>query len=460
MDLRSSRDKHVWKVFQLFTQSLVEESDDLRPILSLAKSIEIENDRVFRFKLKEEAQFHDGKKLSSEDLKFSFLDAVDVKSRLRPLLAVVDRYETPSSAEFEIHLKKQTPAFLMNAVRYIRVLPKHLAEKKSFRRFPIGSGKYKFSKKEGRDLIFRAVDKKQIYQKVIFRTVRSPTMRFYHLISGKADALLDAPDPILLDEAKKNPRTKVIVSQGKRIHYLGFNLRKKKWDAKKRNCLKQALDVESALQGKMKQNYLAHDQLILPQSFFYKQNFKNSPMHQSTHQSTLPSTPCAPMELSILTSHNENDLKLLQRIQAQLRKKKIFVKLQSAEFASFYSSLKNRNFDLFFFAFSGDKDPDYLFSLLHSSASLDGPNHAGLSNAKIDQLLNSARSEKNEEIRKLLYHEIQQSVLSENYLIPLWIKQNSMIVSSRLNLEGKQSYDWKDLLKSTKIKSNVRSSQN
>ena len=124
------------------------------PILDIAESYEISDDGLlYTFKIKEDAEFHDGEPITADDIIFTVLKAQDpnIRSLKRAdwegvsLQKVDDRIVT-----FE--LKQSYPGFLNNTS--LGILPKHIwneipADSFSLNKFntePIGSGPYKISK--------------------------------------------------------------------------------------------------------------------------------------------------------------------------------------------------------------------------------------------------------------------------------------------------------------------------
>ncbi len=118
----------------------------------IAQSYEIqEGGRVYIVNLKKSVFFHDGKKLTADDVIFTIktIQNPDFKS---PLLAKWLGVEVEKLSDFQVKftLKNPYPSFLENLT--LKILPAHIWENISFQNFPlspynfepIGSGPYKF----------------------------------------------------------------------------------------------------------------------------------------------------------------------------------------------------------------------------------------------------------------------------------------------------------------------------
>lgn len=128
--------------------------DPLNPdkiIGDLAESWDVSPDgKTYTFKLLKGVKFHDGKPMTSADVKYTF-DLVrnppqGVVSVRKSLLAVVDSIEAPDDYTVRFLLKQPSPSLLVNlASGWMVVLPKHvLQEKGDMKKDVVGTGPFKF----------------------------------------------------------------------------------------------------------------------------------------------------------------------------------------------------------------------------------------------------------------------------------------------------------------------------
>ena len=133
---------------------------------ALAKSWqESEDGLTYEFKLRPNLTFHNGDKLTTEDVKFSFdryqgAGATELKEK-------VARVEIVDPRTIRFHLKEIWPDFMSmygsTATAAGLVVPKNYIEKvgeDGFKQKPIGAGPYKFvSTKPGIEVVLEAFDK-------------------------------------------------------------------------------------------------------------------------------------------------------------------------------------------------------------------------------------------------------------------------------------------------------------
>lgn len=140
----------------LIYSGLVKPSLDNNIVLDLAESYDVSNDGlIYTFKLKDNIYFHDGKKLTTDDVEFTINKIQDstIKSPKRPGFYDV-KIEKINEREISFILKKPYSPFIENLT--VGILPKHLWVNLSTEQFPlsqynvepIGSGPYKITKME------------------------------------------------------------------------------------------------------------------------------------------------------------------------------------------------------------------------------------------------------------------------------------------------------------------------
>ncbi|MGQ0829934.1 MAG: ABC transporter substrate-binding protein [Bacteroidota bacterium] len=168
----ASNYKNIWAVNHLYN-GLVEMNDSLHIVPSIAKSWEISADGLtYIFHLNNTVLFHDhelfaggkGRKVSAGDFVYSFNRLLDTKiSAAYTLLTNVDNknkkgFEAPDDSTFIIHLSKPFTPFLgILTMKYFSVIPKEIETHymEDFRKNPIGTGPFKFKTwEEGSKLIF------------------------------------------------------------------------------------------------------------------------------------------------------------------------------------------------------------------------------------------------------------------------------------------------------------------
>lgn len=158
----SSNLENIWPVNQLF-DGLVQTDDELNVIPCIAHTFKISNDGIkYTFYLRSDVYFHDnpafekgkGRKVVAKDFVYSFNRLFDAKvSSALSLLNNIDRSEKTNyrgfaalnDTTFEIYLKEPFSAFLnILTMKYFSVVPYEAVEmyKQDFRRNPVGTGPF------------------------------------------------------------------------------------------------------------------------------------------------------------------------------------------------------------------------------------------------------------------------------------------------------------------------------
>lgn len=149
----SDTDKNI---SSLVYSGLLKVNEEGKYTEDLAESYGVSDDgRTYEFKIKEDAYFHDGKRVTSDDVIFTINKIVDpiIKSSKQPGWAGVS-VEKIDDKTLRFFLSKPYTPFLESLT--LGILPKHIWEKVSPEQFPfsefnitpIGSGPYKVTKAE------------------------------------------------------------------------------------------------------------------------------------------------------------------------------------------------------------------------------------------------------------------------------------------------------------------------
>jgi peptide/nickel transport system substrate-binding protein len=226
---------------------------------SLAESWrEGEDGLTYEFVLRRGVTFHNGDPLTAEDVKFSF-------ERYRGTTATLYRnkikdIEIVDPHRLRFHLKEAWPDFMTfygtPSTGAGWIVPKKYLERvgdDGFKKHPVGAGPYKFvSQKAGIELVLEAYEGywRQVphVQKLVMRSIPDDSTRLAALKTGEADvayAMMGA----MAEEVKRDPRLKLVYSEGQGIFFIFFN---EQWDAKSpwhdlrvRQALNYAIDRQA-----------------------------------------------------------------------------------------------------------------------------------------------------------------------------------------------------------------------
>ena len=112
LDMQANAAASVRDIAMNTYETLVTRDDNMKPLLQLAASVDASPDnRVFTFKLRQGVHFHNGKLMTSADVRGSFERYARVGID-RSILAPVDHFDTPDASTFVISLKEPRPTFI------------------------------------------------------------------------------------------------------------------------------------------------------------------------------------------------------------------------------------------------------------------------------------------------------------------------------------------------------------
>jgi peptide/nickel transport system substrate-binding protein len=151
----------IWVVHQLYN-TLIETDSNLNLVPSLAKSWEVSDDRLtYTFHLRNDVTFHDneafpqgkGRKMVAEDVVYSFKRIVDKSTAssgswiFNNRVDSTDGFSAPDDTTFQLRLIRPFhPILGILSMQYCSIVPKEVVEKygKEFRNHPCGTGPFQF----------------------------------------------------------------------------------------------------------------------------------------------------------------------------------------------------------------------------------------------------------------------------------------------------------------------------
>jgi len=186
---------------QPYFDYLVEYDYDGKVRPSLATKYEISSDgKTYTFTLAQGVKFHDGKELTSEDVKYTYDKALDPKTASGHVIFIggVEAVEAPSKYVVVFRLSRPIP-WLLDGMAQIGILPKHIYEKENFMNTKynyqvIGSGPFKLERWLRLDQIVGVANEnywkgRPYVDRVIFKIITETAVALSAVESGDADII-------------------------------------------------------------------------------------------------------------------------------------------------------------------------------------------------------------------------------------------------------------------------------
>jgi len=421
---------------------LVGLDDQLNPVPDLAANWDIgEGGKLYTFKLQPNVKWHDGQPFTSDDVKFSFEQALlkfhsRTKAGLEKVLAGIEAPD-PLTVVFRF---KQPYGPLLQRLDVVEapIIPKHIYEGKDIQKdpanlTPIGTGPFKFVEYVKGDHV--TLERNPEYfkaglpkiDKVIFRIIPDANTATLALEQGEVDFLYSVQGSDI-DRLKSNPDLTLepgFGGSGGSVcqNTLIPNLTRPPFDKQEvRRAFYQALDR----------------QFILDRVFFGQGSISTGPISSQMTWAYTPDVRAYPHDaaaanalldqagfprgadgnrFTITFTHAASFAKLGEAMRDQLKQVGINLELESMDFnAAVDKVFAKKDFDLGIASYCNGSDPEIGVRRMYVSSNI-GPipfsNGAGYKSAQVDQLFDQAAALADRGERAKVYAELQNVLVDD-----------------------------------------------
>jgi peptide/nickel transport system substrate-binding protein len=459
LDPRVGIDAQSERIDNLIFDDLLSRGDNLDVAPGLAERWEIPDPLTYVFHLHRGATFHDGRTLTSRDVKWTFDSLLQgkIRSTKAAVYRFVDHIDAPDDFTVIFHMKEQDATLLWNVSDgALGIVPYGSGDEMT--RHPIGSGAFKFvSAETDREVTLERNDgywgEKAKLARVRFAVVPDDSTQALELRKGSGDITINFLMPDTVVTLAREPALAVERGPGTRLAYMGFNLRDPVLkDVRVRQAIAYALDRQPMI------DYLWRGQAeparsVLPtQSWAYDgkvRAYEHDPEKANRLLDTAgyPAVNGVRFHLTMKTSTDSNTRLMVAVMQQQLRAVGIMLDIRSFEFATFFSDVTHGAFQMYSLRWiGGNEDPDIFEYAFHSAKfPPNGANRGFYSNPRIDGLIDRARREIDPKVRKPLYAEVQRTLAEDLPYINLWYLDNVLVHTRRvknLKLNPAGNYDF------------------
>ena len=460
LDPRIGTDAFSERIDKLIFDALVQRDETFNVQPWIAKSWEVPDPLTYIFHLRDDVYFHDGRQLTSADVKWT-IDSILTSKVRSPKIGTykyVDRIDAPDSQTVVFHLKEPYSSLLWNlADGGIGIVEAGATDEVA--RHPVGSGPYQFaSAAPDRNVVLvrneRYWGAKANIPRLYFNVVPDDTTRALELRKGSADAAINSLNPDTILTLEDDPKLKVDKAPGTVYSYLALNLRDPILrDVRVRQAIAYSMDRGPLV------HYLWHDMVRPAASVLPSQHWAfNGDVPQYEHDVAKarqlldeagykPDADGVRLHVTMKTSTDGNSRLLAAVLQQQLRQAGIALDIRTYEFATLYSDVVKGAFQLYSLRWiGGNEDPD-IFDYIFGSESFPpkAANRSYYSNATVDALVRDARYSTVQEQRRKDYFKIQQQVAEDLPYINLWYVDNVLVHTKRLgniHLSPSGNYDF------------------
>ena len=431
----SSLDPHVqWNpdsyyVYRNIFDNLITRDDKGDIVPQVATSWKYLSDTEIEFTLRDDVTFHDGQKLTAEDVAFSVQRITDPKFASPQLgqFNKIVKAEVTSPTTVKLTTDGPYPALLGQLVK-LSIVPKHVVDavgKDAFNLKPVGSGPYKFDGwQRGVQVTLTANDKywgtKGPFASVAFRAVPDAATRVANLQAGTSDLAVTL-DSDLAAQLKNSPKAKVLSVLTERVAYLAMNIQKPPVnDPKVREAIAYAIDKDGLVDGILGGYDKAVPEMLSPAHVGWVEGIEARGYDLAKAKALITEAGSkAKQPISLLTSP-VYDQRVVQAIQQMLSEAGLTVKIEMTDMANWLKQMQSGPGSIPQMAFSrwscACQDADgVLFPLLHSSSGW-----ANAQDPEVERLLVEARQTLDEKKRLSLYRGVHERIAKELFLVPLY----------------------------------------
>jgi peptide/nickel transport system substrate-binding protein len=453
LDPRIATDQASGRVHQLILNGLVTKNPQGDLIPDLATRWEISDDGLrYRFELRQDVRFHDGRPMTSADVVWTYSTIVDgsVPTAKRAAFNLIESVEAVDEHTVDFLLVRPHGALLADLTAPQGIIPNGITADE-MNRHPIGTGPFLFVERSPDQVILGPNpdyhDGVPAISRLVLREVPDSTVRVLELQKGSVQLVVNGLTPDQVPAFRENPAFQVTESPGANYAYVGVNLTDPILsDSRVRRAIALALDrqvlVESLWRG------LADVTETMMPAGHWSRNNDLEPMTRdlATAAKLLneagypdPEGPEPRLRLTFKTSTNEDTLLQAQIIQAMLADVGIELELRSYEFATFYGDIKQGNFQLFSMIWTGITDPHIYNLVLHSrSVPPNGSNRGRYLNPEFDRLIDEGSRFADPAQRRPFYVDAQSILAEDLPYISLYHKVTVAVLPE--TLEGYRNF--------------------
>lgn len=479
--------ENIWPVNQLFN-GLLQMDDALNVIPCIAKKYNISEDGLtYTFNLRNDVYFHNsicfdngkGRKVVAKDFVFSFNRLFDARlSSATTLLANVDRsqkteykgFEAINDSTFQIYLKEPFSAFLsILTMKFFSVVPFEAIDlyKGDFRRNPVGTGPFSFKMwEEGTKLVMlknenyfeKSADGKKLpyLDAVTISFVKDRETAFMELLNGKFDMLSGADafntNEVLDKEGKLHETyAKKFYLQKQtylKTDYIGIlideNIASVKNSPVRLKAIRKAINYGFDRDKLIK--YLRSNVGVPAHSGFIPKGMKSydpikvkgydynpEKVKELLAEAGFPDGKGLP-EITLHTTDNYKEQ--VEFIQSQLALNNIKIQISIEKPSVLRQAVNSCEYLLFKKSWFADyADEENFMSLFYSKSFCpQGVNYFHYKNKEFDVAYEKAQRETNEDVKKILYQTMDQIIIDDAPIIPLYYDEVIRLVHH--NIKG------------------------
>jgi peptide/nickel transport system substrate-binding protein len=408
LDPHTTSSSFAFTVLENVYDTLVQPGDDLTMEPALAEDWQTSDDLLtWTFTLREGVTFHDGSELTAEDVVASF-ERIAEEGANAFRLDAVEAFEATDDLTVTMRLNRPAPNLLeqIGPFKGMAIAPAAAIEAGTLGDEPVGTGPFQFvSFSPGDSVVLEANEdfwgEGPFLDGVEFRVIPDESVKITNLETGEVD-WIDSVPPQQIDQLEGSDDLVLGRVAGNDYWYLALNNEREPYDDPEvRRAIAFALDPATIAEAAKFDAATPNETAIPETSFWY---LDHTPYGYDTDQAQQLLDDAGVSDLTMdlmVTNEFPETVTAAQVIASQLEQVGIEVSIRTEDFSTWLADQGDGEFDAFMLGWLGNIDPDDFYYAQHHSTG--GFNFHGFEDAEVDQLLDDARVEVDQDARKELY---------------------------------------------------------
>ena len=369
---------------QMIFDTLVVKNEKFEFVPSLAERFEESEDhKTFTFHLRSGVTFHNGKPLTSADVKYTF-DSLLSPALKSPIRGAVDKITSIDAVDPQtviFHAREPFYSFIGN-LPAIGIIPEGAGTE--IISSPVGSGPYEFvSYQEGSVVQLKANPAywggEPNIPRVHIKVVADNSTRQAELMSGDVDLAYNAQfDPETIRALSQRNDMQVVLGDGASIGYLGVNVSSTSLlsNQKLRQAVAYGIDRDLIIHRLLRDQARKANGIMPPEHWAYDQAvtvYDHDPerarqlLDEAGFKDPDGDGPRPRLTLTMLTTTTQLSRNIAAIMQDQLRRVGVHLELLSLETATLFDKLGKAQFDLYYLIGIGFNQLTDVFQFVYHS---------------------------------------------------------------------------------------------
>lgn len=434
---------------QMF-DTLITRSDDYSTYEpSLATEWEFENDnKDLVFTLRDDVTFHNGEKMTAEDVAFSYNTIINA-GYADCATSAMDNMEVVDDTHVVLHFKQEYgPALEAVASDYMCIFPEdyYEADPEGFTRNPCGSGPYKFVEWDSGDKIVLEANEdywgeQPSIKNVTFKVFEDGSAGTLALESGEIDVHIDPPEADIVN-IESNDSLQYSDTMSTTCTWVIFNFNGIFQDENLRLAVAHAINKDDVLLGAIEGNGEVISAMYPTFVQGYDEDYEAPGYDLELAKEYMKKAGYEDgLDLTVSCSNGDSYYKPMEIIQSQLEAIGINITLEKLESNAWFSDVfKGAEYDLNVVSFSMSmNDFDENYALYRGG---EGQNFGNMNDEELNKYWDLEHNSVDTETRIEACNKIQQIMGDKALIVPIYAAKTG--IAAKAGLKGVKAMSLKD----------------